>query len=369
MDFLPDWFYVQILWGVSYLRLGLSLLIIFSGFLSRRIIQYVFNNYLTKKAKKTTIKWDDDLVALIPAPLALVVQILLWHVATTILILPQEPINIRVIVYQGLEVALAVAAIWVIFRLTDVLSRAMARATEKTDTKIDDQAIPLVRKTIKVFIAITVGVMIIQNLGYSVTSMVASLGIGGLALALAAKDTVANFFGSVVIFTDRPFQIGDWVQFGSVEGTVEEVGFRTTRVRQFDKALVTVPNQSFTSTPIINYTNRSIRRIKMIVGLSYETSSQQMKSFLEAVRHMIAHHPHIDQGFHMVKFTGFGESTLDVLVYCFSDTIVWTDYLSIQEDVLLRIMDIVNDMGLELAFPTQTVYFRDEHWGVIESNN
>ena len=369
MDFLPDWFNVQVLWGVTYLRLGLALVIIFFGFLSRRIIRFLFSSILSAKVSKTRIQWDDDLIELIPAPIALVVQVLLWYVAAAVLVLPQEPVTIRLFVYQGLEVALAISCIWVAFRLTDVLSKVLERATGKTDTRIDDQLVPLLRKTLKVFLAVTVGVMIIQNLGYSVTSLVASLGIGGLALALAAKDTVANFFGSVVIFTDRPFQIGDWVQFGTVEGTVEEVGFRTTRVRQFDKALVTVPNQAFTSTPLINYSNRSIRRIKMTVGLSYETSSSQMKTFLTAVRDMIGHHPHIDQGFNMVKFTGFGESSLDILIYCFSDTIVWTDYLGIQEDVLLRIMDIVEDHGLEIAFPTRTVYLRDEKWASTEYEN
>jgi MscS family membrane protein len=246
--------------------------------------------------------------------------------------------------------------------VVDVVGQALARQAARTETRLDDQVIPLLRKTLKLFLGVTVGVMVVQNLGYSVTSLIASLGVGGLALALAAKDVVTNFFGSVVVFTDRPFQVGDWVQFGDVEGTVEEVGFRTTRVRRFDKAIVTVPNQTFTSQPITNFSDRSIRRIKLTIGLTYETSSDQMRAFLESVSQMINDHPAIWQDFHFTHFVDFGPHSLDVQLYCFTRTAVWTEWLKAREDVLLKIMDIVSALGLEFAFPTQTVYLRDEHW-------
>ena len=362
MDTAGAWVNVEVLWGVALWRLGMALVIIFLGFLSRRLVRSAFEGFLRRRAERTRVQWDNDLITLVPQPLALVVQVLLWSLAAAVLVLPQEPVDVRRIVFQGLEVALAVALIWVAFRLTDVATLAMARASEKTETKLDDQAVPLLRKTVKVFLAVTIGVMVIQNLGYSVTSLIASLGIGGLALALAARDTVANFFGSIVIFTDSPFQIGDWVVFNEVEGTVEEVGFRTTRIRRFDKALVTVPNQTFTSTSIINYSNRDRRRIKLTVGVSYETTPAQMRALLEALRTLIREHPGIDQSFHLVNFTDLGGSSLDVLVYCFTNTVVWVEYLAIQEELLLRIMQIVEELGLEIAFPTRTVYLRDEHW-------
>lgn len=357
-----DWVNVEVLWGVAVWRLGLALLIIFLGFLSRRLVTALFEGSLRRRAERSRMQWDDDVIELMPKPLALVAQVLLWHLAAAVLLLPEEPINVRMGVFQGLEVALAVALVWVAFRMTDVAARAMQRAAEKTDTRLDDQAVPLLRKTLKVFLAVTVGVMVIQNLGYSVTSLIASLGIGGLALALAARDTVANFFGSVVIFTDAPFQIGDWVAFGDVEGTVEEVGFRTTRIRRFDKALVTVPNQTFTSTAITNYSNREQRRIKLTVGVSYETTPDQMRALLDALRALLRTHPGIDQRFHLVNFTDLGGSSLDVLVYCFTTTADWAEYLAIQEALLLRILEIVAEHGLEVAFPTRTVYLRDEHW-------
>lgn len=368
LDLSQTWLGQQVLWGVTPWQLGLALVIVFLGFLSRRLILSLFDGILKRVARRSEVDWDDDAVELLPAPLALVIHILLWYAAAAVLALPQEPVDIRLFVFQGLEVALAVAVTWVVFRLLDVVSRVLERLSERTDTRLDDQIVPLLRKTLKVFLAVTVAVMVVQNLGYSVTSFIASLGIGGLALALAAKDTVANFFGSVVVFTDRPFHVGDWIAFGEVEGVVEEVGFRTTRIRRLDHALVTVPNMTFTSTPIINRSARPNWRIKLVVGLTYETSADQMERFLASVRALLKRQPGIDQTFHFAHFVGFGGSSLDVEVYCFAATRVWPDWLAIQEDLMLAIMRLIDAQGLEVAFPTRTVYFRDEQWPQAAGN-
>lgn len=348
-------------WTVSAERLGVAFFLIFLSLLSRRIIRYFFNNALSKRVAATRVQWDDDIVEHMPAPLAAVVQIAFWYAAALVLNLPTEP-DVRSVVLQGLRIGVIFAFTWVFFRGIDVLSLAATRLSEKTDSRLDDQLVPLLRTTLKVFLGVLVAVVIVQEFGYSAASIIASLGIGGVAVALAAKDTLANFFGSVVVFTDRPFHVGDWVEFGGVEGTVEEVGFRTTRIRQFDKALVTVPNQMFTTNPITNYSNRSIRRIKMTVGLTYETSSEQLREFLSRVRSLLSDSPALDQSFHFAHFVEFGASSLDVQLYCFTKTAVWTDWLEAREELMLSIMDIVADLNLEIAYPTRTVYLRDEQW-------
>ena len=353
----------EVLWGVPVLKLGGALLIIFLGFLSRGIITRIFNGVIKRRADKSRNQWDDDIARYVPRPLALVVQIILWHWAVLLLEIPMEPVDIRGYVYNGLSAAVAIALVWVGFAFIEVLGNGMSRRAAQSESKIDDLLVPMLRKTLKLFVAIIAGVWIIQNLGYSVTSIVASLGIGGLALALAAQDTVSNFFGSVVVFTDKPFQVGDWVELDGVEGTIEEVGFRTTRIRQFDKALVVIPNKMFTTTPIRNYSERSIRRIKMTVGLSYEASSSQMHAFLEGARKLLEEHPMIDQKFHFVHFIEFADSSLNVQFYCFTSTAVWVEWLKAREELMLQIMDLVEDLGLEMAFPTRTVYLRDEKWG------
>ncbi|MEO1482456.1 MAG: mechanosensitive ion channel family protein [Myxococcota bacterium] len=352
-----------ILWGVAPWRLVLAAVLIFGGLLSRKLIIAGFKGYLTRLAKKTKAEWDDELVRFVPAPLSALAQIGLWYIAARVLELPNTPpLEIRTYTMQGLEVAVWLSLIWLLFRLVDVLASTMARAADKTDSKMDDQLVPLLRRTLKLVIGITSGVMIAQNLGYSVTSLLASLGVGGLALALAAQDTVANFFGSVVVFTDRPFQVGDWVQFGAIEGTVEEVGFRTTTIRRFDKSSVMVPNSTFSSTPIVNHSRRELRRISMTLGVSYETTGEQMEELLKRLREVVKTHEGLDQGFNFVHFTGFGGSSLDIQVYCFSESTVWTTFLETQEALMLKFMAVVNEMGLEFAFPTQTVYLRDEKW-------
>ena len=361
-DIEIGFFTEEVLWGVPVWKLGGALLIIFLGFLSRRIIRRIFSGIVKQRAKKSTYLWDDDVIELMPAPIALLTQVALWHLAAALFELPLEPFEIRTYVFNGLQVAMVGGLVWTCFSLVEVFARGMARRADVTDSKLDDLIVPMLRKTIKFFIAIVAVVWVIQNLGYSVTSLIASLGIGGLALALAAQDTVSNFFGSVVVFTDRPFQVGDWVELGGIEGTVEEVGFRTTRIRQFDKALVVLPNSTFTTTPIRNYSERSIRRIKMTVGLSYEASASQMQAFLDGARQLLQDHAAIDQGFHFVHFVEFGDSSLHVQFYCFTKTAVWVDWLKARETLMLQIMDLVEELGLEMAFPTRTVYLRDEAW-------
>ena len=362
MDQTLQAFDTLVLWDVAVWRLLLALALVFLGLLSRRIIRWVFGGFLKRRAGKTRVQWDDDLVELVPRPLALVLQVLVWFGIAFLLQLPDEPTNIRRFVINGLMAALAVAVTWVAFRLLDVLSRAADRAATKTETRLDDQLVPLLRKTLKVFLAFIVAVVVVDKMGYSVASVIASLGIGGLALALAAKDTVANFFGSVVVFTDQPFHVGDWVEFGGVEGIVEEVGMRTTRIRRFDKSLATVPNQTFTNTTIVNHSKRPMRRLRLVVGLSYETSPAQMQAFLESVRALLADTPALDPESNLVYFNEFADSSLNVFVQGFTLSTAFTDFMETQEEVLLRIMKLVEAQGLDIAFPTRTIYFRDEQW-------
>ena len=352
-----------VLWGVALWRLVVALVFVFLGLLSRRIIRRLFEGVLKRRVERTRIHWDDDFIELAPKPMALVVQVLLWFGVALVLDLPEEPANIRKFVVQGLMVALAVALTWVAFALLDVLGRVATRAAAKTDTLLDDQIVPLLRKTIKVFLAIVVAIIVVDKLGYSIASLLASLGIGGLALALAARDTVANFFGSIVVFTDQPFHLGDWVQFGDVEGTVEEVGMRTTRIRRFDQSLATVPNQTFTSNTIVNHSKRTRRRLRTTVGLSYETTPEQMRTFLDSVRVLLAGHPALEPEGQAVYFTEYADSSLNVLVQCWTTSTAWVDFMETQEELFLRIMQLVAEQGLEIAFPTRTLYLRDEQWG------
>lgn len=255
--------------------------------------------------------------------------------------------------FQGATLALL---IWFGLRLTDALTEIWAVRAELTEGTFDDQLVPIVRKGLKVFLVIIGIVMVIENLGGDVTSLVAGVGLGGAALALASKDTVANLFGSIVIFVDRPFQIGDWVEINEVEGTVEEVGLRVTRVRTFANSLITVPNSMFTTESINNWSRMRKRRIKLTLGITYDAKADQMNEAVEAIRKVLREDDRIAQDFFLVNFTDFGPSSLDIFVYCFTTTTNWTEYLQVRQEVLLKFMTEVERLGLGFAFPTQTVH-------------
>jgi MscS family membrane protein len=259
----------------------------------------------------------------------------------------------------------------------------MMEKAAKTETRLDDQLVPLIRRTAKAFMIVIGGIFVLQNLNVDVASLVAGLGLGGLAFALAAKDTLANTFGSLVIFVDRPFQIGDWVVNGDSEGTVEDVGFRTTRIRTFYDSLVTVPNAKLTDTAIDNMGMRAYRRIKVVLGLTYSTTPEQMQAFVEGLRAIVAAHPETRKDKYEIHFNNFGAFSLDVLFYVFVKVPGWSDELRARHELFLSALKLAKDVGVEFAFPTQTLHVdsfpqqpsrpvghalaRDRLTGVVES--
>ena len=246
--------------------------------------------------------------------------------------------------------------VWLCYRLIDVLALWMDAKADSTETKLDYQLVPLITKTLKVFVALLGGIFVLQNLSVDVGSLLAGVGLGGLAFALAAKDTVANFFGSVMIFIDKPFQIGDWIVIGGVEGTVEEVGFRTTRVRTFYNSLVTVPNATITNTNVDNYGMRKYRRYSTTLGLSYDTPVPKVQAFCETVRSLISGMPGMRKDYYLVEFHSFGDSTLNIMLYCFMICKDWNEELRIRTHLNLEIMRIAQELGVSFAFPTQTLH-------------
>jgi MscS family membrane protein len=243
-----------------------------------------------------------------------------------------------------------------VYRVVDVLADAMAAKAEQTDSKLDDQLVPLVRKALKVFVVLSGFLFLLQNLDVNVGSLIAGLGIGGVAVALAAKDTIANFFGSLMIFVDRPFQIGDWVRINGTEGIVEEVGFRSTRVRTFYNSLVTVPNAHFTEAAIDNMGLREYRRLSTVLNLTYDTTPEQMQAFVEGIRAIIVANPLTRKDYYEVHFSGFGAHSLDVMVYLFFKVDSWTEELAQKHNVLMEILRLAKELGVEFAFPTQTLH-------------
>ncbi|EGO64977.1 mechanosensitive ion channel family protein [Acetonema longum] len=222
--------------------------------------------------------------------------------------------------------------------------------------KIDSILIPFFSKILRLLVIAMAFVVVASRWGYDINGFIAGLGLGGLAFALAAKDLLANIFSGVVIITDKPFSIGDWVKTGDVEGTVEDISFRSIRIRQFDASVVTIPNAGLINSPIINFSRRTLRRISFNLEVRYDTSSDKLKNCITRIEKMLLDHKGIDNKTIFVRLNSFGQHGLTILIYCFTATAVWGEYLKINEEVHFEIMKILEDEGVKIALPSQSVY-------------
>ena len=266
------------------------------------------------------------------------------------------PVAVENIVDQIASLLGAGALVLLGFRGVDIFTDVLKRRAELTESRLDDQLVPLTNSALKIATLVIGMLFILGNLGINITSLVAGLGLGGLAVALAAQDTFRNLLGGVTIFADRPFQVGDWVVVGNIEGTVEYVGFRSARVRTFYNSVVTVPNARMVDTYVDNMGLRQWRRYKATLGVAYHTTPDQMQAFTEGIRALIRANPSMRKDYYIVEFLDFGATSLEILVYCFITAPDWNAELRTRHVVNLDILRLAEELGVEFAFPTQTLH-------------
>lgn len=288
------------------------------------------------------------------APVRYLLLALMIDVGARILEVDASIMNLVLNVTRTLVI---VAIVVFVFKLVDVLAFSRGRLKMFTGIQIEDALLPFVRTGLKIILIALAAVIIIQVWGYDVSGLIAGLGLGGLAFSLAAQDTVSNLFGFSTIVTDRPFIVGEFVKTKDVEGIIESVGLRSTRVRQLDQALVTVPNSMLTTTSVLNWSRLTKRRIDQIVGISYKANPDQMQTLLDQLRQTLQARPNVDAESVVVFLVNFGASTLDVLVRCYVSLSDWKEFTAEKEQILLEIMRIVDELGLEIALPSHTIYF------------
>jgi len=352
IDLLPAVFQVRLL-GIALWQYAGAFLVLLIALVMRKLSEFFLRKFARWLIEHTPPTWDENIVIESVQPVSFLLFTLVLRLSYADL---QLPVGMNAAINFALEVMIAGSLLWLAFKLVDFICDHLRQITAKTDTKLDDQLIPLLRKALKMF-AFTMGaLLLVQSFGYSITSLLAGLGIGGVAVALAAQDTIANFFGSVMIFADKPFQIGDWIITGKVEGTVEEVGFRSTRIRTFYNSVVTVPNSKLASSDVDNLGLRRYRRIKEMLSLTYSTTAQQMQAFVEGIRAIIQANRFMRKDFYEIHFNGYGNSSLNVLVYCFLEVNSWSDELREKHNFFLEILRLAEELGVEFAFPTQTVH-------------
>ena len=342
------------------------LVLIFIGLaadaLTRRFLSVVSSRWL-----ETYIEEEERAArAKIWRPIGRLANAATWYWGTKLIGLPPATLNILLAV---LKLFTIYAAAWTAFAVIDVAAKYLARQALRTDTKFDDLLVPLVSKSLKILTACVAILTAAQTFDAPILGLVGGLGLGGAALAFASKDAVANFFGSVTVLFDRPFEVGDWIVTEGAEGTVETVGFRSTRVRTFYNSLVTLPNSHFTTAAVDNMGRRRYRRIKTTLGLQYDTTPDQLEAFCEGVRELICRHPNTRKDYFHVYFNDFGPSSLDIMLYCFVQCPDWGAELQSRHRLLADIVRLADKLDVQFAFPSRTLYMAGGHATGESSDN
>ena len=358
----------EIIEGNAIWRFALVLLVVLVAMAAGRVVQFAINSYAKRLAKK---KGEAPLTLLLKA-LANPVYVAIFAAGIFFAKVPlffDDETGIRIAISTGwtmiARVVLAIAAAYGLYRLVDVIEYYLNRLVGKTETKLDDMLVPIVRKALRITIAIIAILLISENIlgAEKVKSLMLSAGIGGIAVALAAKDTIANFFGSITIFTDRPFQMGELVKIDEHLGPVEEVGFRSTRLRTLQGHLVTIPNSVITNSCVENIGRRPFIRRTSNITITYDSCHTKTKRAVEIIKEVLANVPQLNTDPERpprVYFSDFNDWSLNIYMsYWIKPPDYWL-YHQVNEQVNFEIMRRFEAEQIEFAFPTQTLYVKKE---------
>ncbi|MFQ5469014.1 MAG: mechanosensitive ion channel family protein [Gammaproteobacteria bacterium] len=332
-------------------------------FIQKRIL-----NRLHRKLESTRTPWDDAFLDALRRP----VSILIWLIGITFAAEIAEK-NTGAAIFAAIgpirDVGVIAIFAWFLIRFVKGVETNLVELKAAEDSALDKTTVDAIGKLLRISIIITAALVALQTLGYSISGVLAFGGIGGIAIGFAAKDLLANFFGGLMIYLDRPFAVGDWIKSPDreIEGVVEDIGWRLTRIRTFDKRPLYIPNSVFANITVQNPSRMTNRRIYETIGIRYDDANM-MGDIVKDVKEMLEQHPDIDQSQTlMVNFDSFAPSSLDFFVYTFTRTTVWVEFHKIKHEILMNIYNIIQSHGAEVAFPTSTVHLPDI--GTGETNN
>jgi len=345
----------RLIFGIPVWQYVGSLIYVFLAFYLSKLVDVLFAGKLRRWAERSTTLWDDLLLDLLRAPVRVLVFVFLLHLGLRIFSWPAWTENL---LSKGLIIIVAVSLTYVGIKLVDLATRFWTqRAVDDSDRSFNEQLLPIIRNTLKVFVVIVSVLLTLQNLGLNITGLIASVSIGGLALSLAAQDTLANFFGALAVLVDKPFRIGDTVKFDNVEGTVEAIGFRSTRVRNSEGSLISIPNKTVGNATIINTSKRPRLRTLFDVGLAYDTPVEKVQRAL-AILNEVCQHPMTEEV--GISFNRFTDSSLNIQVVQWWKRTAGKDQGTGLERMNLAIKERFDAEGIEFAFPTRTVYLKSD---------
>ena len=336
-------------------------LVVFAALLANMILRIALNR-LRKRVKTTANVWDDAMVEAAQGPATLLVWVIGFTFAADI-VHAETAAPIFNAVEPLRQIGVISALTWFLMRLARRLQRNLVAQREADGRQADIATVDAVGKLLRASILITAGLVALQTLGFSISGVLAFGGIGGIAVGFAARDLLANFFGGLMLYLDRPFVVGDWVRSPDreIEGTVEDIGWRLTRIRAFDKRPIYIPNGVFSTMAIVNPSRMTHRQLYETIGIRY-ADADKMAGIVAEVTAMLSAHEEIDQDeVAIVNFDRFAPSSLDFFIYAYTRTTGWVKYHEVKQDILLRVNDIIAKHDAEIAFPTSTIHLPDLH--------
>lgn len=363
-DFLPASFFRTRVLGLDLRQwLALAVLMVL-GFLLSLAGAKLLTAIVRPLVRRSEITWDDELLRLAAGPLRLgLTAHIMVGGALTLGLTPRA----ETILLVGAKMISVAAVTWFAMRMLDLFVAIGRDRLRARDLTAADTLLPMGRRIAKIFVAIIAVLSLLQNMGFNIAGILAGLGVGGLAVALAAQKTLENFFGGVAVIADRPAKVGDFCKVGETLGNVEDIGLRSTRIRTLDRTLVTIPNAEFSTARIENYALRDRIRFHAILGVGYDTTPDQMRFLLAEARKMLRDHPRVLPDPCRVRFVRFGAYSLDLEVFAYVGTSDYNEYLGIAEELNLRFMDVVAASGARFAFPSQTLYLAREEPADLEA--
>lgn len=348
-----------------WIKIGYAVAIYLIFFIIQKIFTGYFLKIILKLTTKTKSNLDDQVINSFKGPLNIFILLLGLYFGFR-----ELPFTLHTqTVFNKMIRSLFVIIIgWGFINLTAVTHELFSRVGKRFNIKFDQILIPFLTKFFKFVIIALVFTIVAGEWGFNINGFITGLGLGGLAVALAARDTLSNLFGGMVIITENPFTIGDWIKTPSVEGTVEDITFRSTKIRTFSQALVTVPNSTLANEPITNWSKMGKRRITFNLKLNIHTPREKIVTCTNEISDMLKNNEAIDEETIFVNFSDFSTSSLDLFLYFFTKTTNWEIWLKIKEEVNLQIMEILEKNKVEIALPAQHLYYKNDPFKEIEEN-
>jgi len=362
---------IESLLNYNFFGLTVSKILMFCGIIflilfAEKFFSLVIVKFLKKTAEKTETNLDDNIIKAVEKPIIWLFYVITVYFALLALGIKDAAIPAKTFATNLTETLVAVLLTLLAFRVVDVFNMFLEEhLSRQKDKKRSELLIfyffPLLKRALKVAIAIISIILVVQNWGYSVTSLIAGFGITGLAVGFAAKDSIENVFGSIFVVADHVYKPGDWIVVdktvagSNVEGIVEDISLRSTKIRAFDNTLIIIPNNEMANATIKNVSAHKKRRIYEFIDITYDTPAEKVELAVDICRRIVREHPEM-QEYQQIHFNQFGPHSLKIMLYIFTNTTDWGEYLRIRQEIFLSIFREFNKHGIEFAFPTQTLH-------------